>query len=106
MPWAGHAERGGTRGYDDRDRRQQLPAERRRTRRIVNSNVNAGEGTQIVASADADKQDVLLAVETIVRAGLAGDWSEDAAKDLASVVNDRSDLDYEDVQNLGRIATR
>jgi hydrogenase maturation factor HypE len=57
-------------------------------------------GTPAVARADADKQKVLLAVEAIVRVGLVGDWNEDAAKDLASVVNDRSDLDYEDVQKL------
>jgi hypothetical protein len=67
---------------------------------VVNSNLNVGEGTQIVASADADKQDVLLAVEAIVRAGLAGEWNEDAAEDLAMVVSDHSDLDYEDVQRI------
>jgi hypothetical protein len=67
---------------------------------IVNSNINVGEGTQIIATADADKQDVLLAVEALVRAGLAGDWNEHAAKDLASVVSDRSDLDYAEVQKL------
>jgi hypothetical protein len=67
---------------------------------VVNTNLNVGEGTQIIASAVADKQDVLLAVEAIVRAGLAGDWNKDAAKELASVVSDRSDLDYEDVQTV------
>jgi hypothetical protein len=67
---------------------------------VVNSNLNIGEGTQIVASAAADKQDVLLAVEAIVRAGLAGDWNDDAAKELAMVISDRSDLDYEDVQRV------
>jgi hypothetical protein len=67
---------------------------------IVNSNLNLGEGTQIVASADADKQDVLLAVEAIVRAGLAGDWNDGAAKELAALVDSRSDLDYEDVQKV------
>jgi hypothetical protein len=67
---------------------------------IVNSNLNLGEGTQIVASSDADKQDVLLAVEAIVRAGLAGDWNDEAAKELAALVDSRSDLDYEDVQKV------
>jgi hypothetical protein len=67
---------------------------------IVNSNLNVGEGTQIVATADADKQDVLLAVEAIVRAGLAGDWNDEAAKELAALVDSRSDLDYEDVQKV------
>jgi hypothetical protein len=67
---------------------------------IVNSNVNVGEGAQIVATTDADKQDVLLAVEAIVRAGLSGDWNDDAAKELAALVDSRSDLDYEDVQKV------
>ena len=67
---------------------------------IVNSNLNVGEGTQIVATADADKQDVLLAVEAIVRAGLAGDWNDEAAKELAALVDSRADLDYEDVQKV------
>jgi hypothetical protein len=67
---------------------------------VVNSNLQLGEGTQIVTNAGADKQDVLLAVEAIVRAGLAGDWSDEAAKDLATLIDSRSDLDYEDVQRV------
>jgi hypothetical protein len=69
---------------------------------IVNSNVNVGDGTQITVSADADKQDVLLAVEAIVRAGLAGDWNDDASRDLAVVVNARPDVDYEEIQKVAR----
>ncbi|HVV58304.1 MAG TPA: hypothetical protein VHC45_08065 [Gaiellaceae bacterium] len=65
---------------------------------IVNSNVNLGEGSQISVTSGGDKQEVLLAVEAIVRAGLAGDWSDDAAKDLASLIAGRADLRYEDVQ--------
>jgi hypothetical protein len=65
---------------------------------IVSSNVNLGDGSQITVTSDGDKQDVLLAVEAIVRAGLAGDWSDDAGKDLASLVAGRTDLTYEDVQ--------
>ena len=67
---------------------------------VIDSNLNVGEGAQIIASAAADKQDVLLAVEAIVRAGLAGEWNEEAAEDLATVISDRSDLDYEDVQRV------
>jgi hypothetical protein len=67
---------------------------------IVNSNVNLGEGAQISVTSDGDKQDVLLAVEAIVRAGLAGDWSDDAGNDLAALVAGRSDLTYEDVQSV------
>lgn len=65
---------------------------------IVNSNVNLGEGSQINVTSEGDKQDVLLAVEAIVRAGLVGDWSDDAGNDLASLVAGRTDLTYEDVQ--------
>jgi hypothetical protein len=65
---------------------------------VVNSNVNLGEGLQINVTSEGDKQDVLLAVEAIVRAGLVGDWSDDAGKDLASLVAGRTDLTYEDVQ--------
>jgi hypothetical protein len=65
---------------------------------VVNSNINLGEGSQINVTSEGDKQDVLLAVEAIVRAGLAGDWSDDAGKDLASLVAGRTDLTYEDVQ--------
>jgi hypothetical protein len=67
---------------------------------IIDTNINVGEGTQIVASSTAEKRNVLLAIEAITRAGLTGEWNEDAAKDLAAVVNDRSDLDYEDVQRI------
>ncbi len=65
---------------------------------IVDSNINLGEGSQINVTSEGDKRDVLLAVEAIVRAGLAGDWSDDAGKDLASLVAGRGDLTYEDVQ--------
>lgn len=65
---------------------------------IVDSNVNLGEGTQINVTSDGDKEDVLLAVEAIVRAGLLGDWSDNAGNDLASLVAGRTDLTYEDVQ--------
>jgi hypothetical protein len=65
---------------------------------VVNSNVHLGEGSQINVTSEGDKQDVLLAVEAIVRAGLVGDWSDDAGKDLASLVAGRTDLTYEDVQ--------
>jgi hypothetical protein len=67
---------------------------------ITNSNVNLGDGTQVVVDSGASKEDVLVAIEAIVRAGLRGDWSDDAAKDLARLVDDRADLDYEDVQRV------
>jgi hypothetical protein len=67
---------------------------------IINSNLNLGEGAQIIATAEADKQDVLVAVEALVRAGLADDWNDEAAKALATLVDGRSDIDYEDVQKV------
>jgi hypothetical protein len=73
---------------------------------VVNSNLNVGDGTQIAASADAAKEEVLLAIEAIIRAGLADDWNEDAARELAKVVDQRSDLDYEDVQTLASEVVR
>ncbi len=67
---------------------------------IVNSNVNLGAGAQVNVGSDASKEDVLLAVEAIVRAGLAGDWSDDAGRDLGRALSARSDLSYEDVQHV------
>jgi hypothetical protein len=67
---------------------------------IVNSSINLGEGTQVNVGGDAKREDVLLAVEAIVRAGLTGNWSDDAGRDLAEIVNARSDLVYEDVQRV------
>jgi hypothetical protein len=69
---------------------------------IVNSNLNIGEGSQIVVSTEADKDEVLVAVEAIIRAGLAGEWNDDAATALAEVIGRRGDFGYEDVQ---RVAT-
>src|SRR3954447_21062955 len=67
---------------------------------IVNSNINLGDGTQVVVAPDASKEDVLLAVEAIVRAGLGGDWNDQAAKDLARVMDGRADIEYADVQRV------
>jgi hypothetical protein len=73
---------------------------RERTASIVNSNVNLGEGTQINVSAESDKQDVFVAVEALVRAGLSGDWSDDAGNALSSLVAERTDVTYEDVETV------
>jgi hypothetical protein len=67
---------------------------------IVNSNINIGEGTQVTVDGDASKENVLLAIEAIVRAGLADDWSDDAGRDLGRLLDSRSDLSYEDVQHV------
>jgi hypothetical protein len=67
---------------------------------IVNSQFNLGEGTQIVAGNDSESQDVLLAVEAIVRAALSDEWNGEAAKALAAVIEKRPDVDIEDVQRV------
>jgi hypothetical protein len=67
---------------------------------ITNSPINVGEGTQINVSLQASKDEILAAVEALLRAGLAGDWNNDAARDLATVIDNRDDMGYEDVQEL------
>lgn len=67
---------------------------------ITNSQLNVGEGTQINVSVQANKDDVLAAVEALLRAGLAGDWNNDAARELATVIDRRDDIGYEDVQEI------
>jgi hypothetical protein len=65
---------------------------------ITNSQLNVGEGTQINVSVQGSKEDVLAAVEALLRAGLAGDWNIDAARELATVIDSRDDVGYEEVQ--------
>jgi hypothetical protein len=67
---------------------------------ITNSQLNVGEGTQINVSVQASKDDVLAAVEALLRAGLVGDWNNDAARELATVLDSRDDIGYEDVQKI------
>lgn len=67
---------------------------------ITNSQLNVGEGTQINVSVQASRDDVLAAVEALLRAGLAGDWNDDAARELATVLGGRDDIGYEDVQEI------
>jgi hypothetical protein len=67
---------------------------------ITNSQLNVGEGTQINVSVQANKDEVLAAVEALLRAGLAGDWNNDAARELATVIDSRDDIGYENVQEI------
>lgn len=64
--------------------------------RIESSNINVG-GTQIVVDVSVEKSDVLAAVETLIRAGLAGEWDAAAARELAKVIDERSDVTVNDV---------
>ena len=67
---------------------------------ISNSPINVGTGTQFNVSLDASKTDLLGAVEAVIRAGLAGDWNADAARELADVIDGRGDIDYDDVREI------
>jgi hypothetical protein len=64
---------------------------------ITGSQVNLG-GTQINIRADAPKEDVLAGVVAIVRAGLAGNWDGDAARELGAVIDARGDIVLADVE--------
>lgn len=68
--------------------------------KIENSKLNVGEGTQINVDVHASRDDVLTAVEAILRAGLAEEWNADAARDLANVIDARDDVDFEDVRAI------
>lgn len=61
--------------------------------------MNVG-GTQVVVDVNADRGDVLAAVEALVRAGLVGEWNPAAAVELARVVDERSDVSVDDVREL------
>ena len=67
---------------------------------LTNSPINVGEGTQIAVSVRANRDDILAAVETLLRGGLAGHWNDDAARELATVIDSRDDVGYEDVQEI------
>jgi hypothetical protein len=66
----------------------------------IHRKVNVGEGVQINVDVAGDKEELLGAVEAILRAGLAGDWNADAATALASVIEGRDDLGLDDVRRI------
>lgn len=67
---------------------------------VTNSPINVGSGTQLNVSVDASKRELLGAVEAVIRAGIAGDWNADAARELADVIDGRADIDYDDVRQI------
>jgi hypothetical protein len=72
---------------------------------IAGSTINVG-GTQINVSVDVEKQDVLAAAETLIRAGLTGSWNSAAARDLAAVIDQRGDVTVDEIRELtAEIAT-
>jgi hypothetical protein len=67
---------------------------------ISNSRLNVGDGTQINVDVNASKENVLAAIEALLRSGLTDAWNADAARDLASVIDQRDDIDVEDVREI------
>jgi hypothetical protein len=67
---------------------------------ISGSNINIGPGTQVNIDASADRDEVLAGVAAIVRAGLTGDWNDDAARALAQAVGARDDIATDDIREI------
>lgn len=66
--------------------------------RIENSRLNLGEGMQINVEAAASKEDVLAALEALLRGGLEGKWNGDAVAQLGGVIDGRGDVGVDDVR--------
>ena len=64
---------------------------------ITGSQVNVG-GTQVNVRAETSKEEVLAGVVALVRAGLAGDWNVEAARELAAAIDARTDIGVADVE--------
>ena len=60
---------------------------------------NLNTGSQVVVQANSDKADVLTAVAALVTAGLQGEWSPEAASELAQLIDSRADITVEDVRD-------
>lgn len=65
---------------------------------VTDSKLNIGEGTQVNVDIHVSKADVLVAAEAILRAGLAGSWNEEAARALATLIDSRGDINFDDVR--------
>ncbi|MDQ4144179.1 MAG: hypothetical protein M3198_10645 [Actinomycetota bacterium] len=61
--------------------------------------VNLG-GTQINIQSGASRDEVLQAVGVLVQAGLSGDWNPQAAGELGTAIDARSDIALGDVQGV------
>jgi hypothetical protein len=68
---------------------------------VSQSSLNVA-GNQIVIHASSSRDELTAAVAALVRTGLAGTWNPDAARELARVVDSRSDVTFEDVDALVR----
>ncbi len=65
---------------------------------VQGSNFNLGDGPQINVSVGGEREDVLVALAALLRAGFSGDWNEAAAAGLARVIQSREDIDLDDVR--------
>lgn len=68
------------------------------------SNSTPNTGNEIIVQANASKDDLLAAVATLVSGGLCGNWNDDAAQQLAQVIDGRDDITIEDVRDAARDA--
>ena len=58
---------------------------------------NLNTGRQIIVQSGSDKSDILEAVAALVGSGLQGEWSAQAASELAQVIDSRADIAVDDV---------
>jgi len=72
---------------------------------IANSQLNVG-GTQVNVRVDAAREDVLAGVAALVRAGFAGSWNPEAARDLSQLINSRSDIGLADIEAVATEVAR
>lgn len=66
---------------------------------ITNSPVNVG-GAQINVDLDRSPDNLLAAVEALVRAGIRGHWNADAARELEAALSGQDDVRFEDIERL------
>jgi hypothetical protein len=58
------------------------------------------QGDKIEVDASVDRDVVLGVITELVRGGFAGEWNTDAAHDLANVLDERKDIDVDDVARV------
>ena len=75
--------------------------------KIENSPINVGSGPQVNIDIDATREAVFTGIEALLHAGLAGSWDANAAQALGKVIEERGDLNAEEIstftQEVGKI---
>ena len=66
---------------------------------IHGGQVNVGGGVQIVVDADATKEDLLSALQTVIASGLQGQWNREAALAVGRAVEERGELSVTEVRD-------